>query len=155
MRLLPLTCVLAVLGTVTSGCVSKPKVALQGVQLSRLGRSSGAMVVTLKVTNPNSFALHSERMDYALELQNIEGADEGKWTELVSGSYDAPFSIGPEQSATLEVPVDFDYSRLGGAAVALLFAGKLDYRARGTVLLRTPVGTHALPFKKQGTLGRK
>ncbi len=155
MRLLSLICVLAVLGTVTSGCVSKPKVALQGVALTRVGRGGGSLLVTLEVTNPNSFALHSEGMQYALELQNIEGGSEGKWTELVTGTYDAPFSIGPEQSATLEVPVDFDYSRLGGAAVAMLFAGRLDYRARGTVMVRTPVGTHALPFKKQGALGRK
>ncbi|HZI10590.1 MAG TPA: LEA type 2 family protein [Myxococcus sp.] len=155
MRLLSLTCVLVILGAVTSGCVSKPKVALRTVELTRVGRGGGSLLVTLEVTNPNSFALHSEGMQYALELQNIEGGSEGKWTELVTGSYDAPFSIGPEQSATLEVPVDFDYSRLGGAAVAMLFAGKLDYRARGTVMVRTPVGTHALPFKKQGTLGRK
>jgi hypothetical protein len=51
--------------------------------------------------------------------------------------------------------VDFDYSRLGSSALALLRSKGLDYRARGTVMLRTPLGTRAVPFKKQGTLGRK
>ena len=155
MRVFPLILVLTVLGLGTSGCVRRPEVALQAVEVSRLGLSGGSLLVTLEVTNPNSFALDSEQLTYALELEGVGQDGEEQWIEFVTGTYDAPFSVAAGQSATVQLPVDFDYSRLGSSALALLRSQGLDYRARGTVMLRTPLGTRAVPFKKQGTLGRK
>jgi LEA14-like dessication related protein len=155
MRLLSLILVLMMLGVSASGCVRRPEVALQNVELSHLGPGGGSLLVTLEVTNPNSFALDSERMTYALELEGLGEDGEEQWLEFVSGTYDAPFSVPAGQSATVQLPVDFDYTRLGSSALALLRSGGVDYRARGTVLLHTPLGTRSVPFKKQGTLGSK
>lgn len=155
MRLYPFFVVLMLIGASTAGCVRRPEVALQAVEVSRLGLSGGSLLVTLEVTNPNSFALDSEQMTYALELEGVGQDGEEQWIEFVTGTYDAPFSVAAGQSATVQLPVDFDYSRLGSSALALLRSQGLDYRARGTVMLRTPLGTRAVPFKKQGTLGRK
>jgi LEA14-like dessication related protein len=155
MRLLPVLCVLMLLGAGSSGCVRKPQVALRNVQLTQLGLLGGSLLVTLEVTNPNSFTLNADTLTYALELEGTEMEGEDGWVELASGTYPEPVSIPPGQSVTIQVPVDFDYSRLGSSGLALLRTGGLDYRAGGTVLLHTPLGTHSVPFKKQGVLGRK
>ncbi len=118
MRLLPFSLVLLMLGVSAPGCVRRPEVALQNVELSHLGPGGGSLLVTLEVTNPNSFALDSERMTYALELEGIGEDGHEQWLEFVSGTYDARFSVPAGQSATVQLPVDFDYSRLGPGRVS-------------------------------------
>lgn len=155
MRLLFLCLALALLGGNTVGCVHRPQVALQNVELFRLSHRGGTLLLTLEVHNPNAFALDAERMNYVLELEDSGGRGDEHWVEFASGSYDAPFSVAAGRSETLQLPVDFDYSQLGSVTGSLLLTQKVDYRARGTVLLHTPLGTHEVPIKKQGTLGRK
>jgi LEA14-like dessication related protein len=155
MRLPSLLCVLVLLAAGTSGCVRKPQVALRNVQLQELGALGGSVLVTLEVSNPNSFTLTGEQLTYALELEGTEADGEDGWVQLATGRYDAPISVPPGESVLIDVPVAFDYSRLGISALSLLRTGGLDYRARGTVLLHTPLGARSVPFKKQGVLGKK
>lgn len=155
MRLPLLALALALLGMNTVGCVRRPEVALQDVELSSLRAHGGTLLFTLEVHNPNTFTLDAERMRYVLELEDSRGRGDEHWVELASGTYDAPFSVPAGKSETLQLPVDFDYSQLGNVAVTFLLTQKLDYRARGSVLVHTPLGLHEVPIKKEGTFGRK
>jgi hypothetical protein len=46
--------------------------------------------------------------------------------------------------------VEFTYTGLGGAATSLLRAGTFNYRATGTVDVRTPLGSYDIPFRRGG-----
>ena len=52
----------------------------------------------------------------------------------------------------IRIPIDFSYSDLGSAARQLLRSGRFDYRATGSVDVRTSFGARTVPFRKTGTV---
>ena len=153
---LPIAAVLALvlaLGACTSRLYRQPEVTLKSVELGGLGLRGGTLLVNLGVVNPNSFALNAERLDYSLVIADAgAGSDSTAWLDFATGSYDRAFSVGARDSATVQIPVEFSYAGLGRAGARLLNTGTFDFRARGTVDVRTPVGKYAVPFQKRGTV---
>jgi LEA14-like dessication related protein len=132
--------------------VQEPEVTLDSVRLAGLGLRGGTLLVTLEVTNPNRFTLQASQVSYELEIARPESRPDGGWLHLASGTHAENFSVGPGQTATAEVPVEFTYTDLGTAAATILRAGSFNYRASGSVDVRTPIGTHAVPFTQRGTV---
>jgi LEA14-like dessication related protein len=147
---------LAVLALTAASCthVRQPEVTLEGVQIGSLGLTGGTLMVNVRVDNPNPFTLRAHRVNYALSLR--EPSEEGgqpAWVDLASGWFeDDDFEIRPRQSRTFRVPVDFTYAAAGGAARSVLRTGRVDYRASGTVLVRTPAGYRELPYRHTGSV---
>ena len=129
----------------------QPKVNLEGVQLGSLGLRGGTLLVSVRVENPNGFALNAERLRYDLALRDPDVAGDTAWIDFASGTYDQEFSVGAGRTETVQIPVEFSYAGLGGAASSLLRNGTFHYRARGEVDVDTPIGTRAVPFTKRGT----
>lgn len=145
-------CSLALLVVVTAcGSVfEQPQVNLRSVQLGGLGLRGGTLLVNLEITNPNSFTLSANQLEYQLAIANTEVTNDTTWMDLATGLYAEPFSVGGGATENVQIPVEFTYSSLSGAATSVLRAGTFSYRATGTVEVRTPLGTRAVPFRKGG-----
>ncbi|HUE96373.1 MAG TPA: LEA type 2 family protein, partial [Longimicrobiaceae bacterium] len=128
----------------------QPQVILHNVELAGLGLRGGTLLVNLEVSNPNRFALNANQLQYQLAIANTESSQDTVWLDLASGTYAEPFSVGPGRTEQVQVPVEFSYTDLGGAASSVLRAGTFNYRATGTVDVRTPVGTYEVPFRRGG-----
>ena len=129
----------------------QPTVTLEGVQLGGLGLRGGTLLVNVRVDNPNGFALNAERLRYDLALRDTGQEGDTAWIDFASGTFDQEFSVGARAAETVQIPVEFTYSGLGGAASSILRNGTFHYRATGEVDVDTPVGTRAVPFRKRGT----
>lgn len=136
----------------TSSLFSEPEVTLEGVQIGGLGLRGGTLLVDLRVVNPNRFALNADKLAYELALSDPESSGDTTWVDLAAGTYDQPFSVAARDSARVQIPVEFNYSGLGAAAGSMLTRGTFNYRASGTVDVRTPLGRHDVPFRKRGTV---
>lgn len=133
--------------------VRQPKVTLENVQVGGLGLRGGTLLVNLRIENPNTFSLNANQMRYDLAIRDPEStAADTAWIDFAHGTYDEPFSVGRHDTRTVQIPVEFSYSGLGSASSALLRNGTFTYRARGTVDVKTPLGTQAVPFTKRGTV---
>ena len=143
------------LAVIATGCASavfnQPEVTLENVQVGGLGLQGGTLLVSLQVINPNRFALNAEQLTYQLALRDPEAQTDTTWIDFAAGTYDQRFTVGGRDTAVVQIPVDFNYSGLGAAAGSLLRAGTFTYRASGTVDVRTPIGSHEVPFQKRGT----
>lgn len=149
------TAMLAIL--LTAACAGsmfrQPVVTLENVQVGGLGLRGGTLLVNIQVVNPNSFSLNANELRYELALRDPgEAVGDTTWIDFAAGTYDQPFSVAGNDSATVQIPVEFSYSGLGAAAGSLMRAGTFTYRATGTVDVRTPLGTHAVPFRKRGVV---
>lgn len=140
---------------VLSGCAGsfqQPVVNLQGVEIGGLGLRGGTLVVNLQIFNPNRFALSANQLSYDLQIGGSDVPGDTTWTQFASGTYAEPFSVPAGDSASVAIPVEFSYTGLGSAANSLLRSGTFDYRATGTVDVRTPLGSREVPFRRQGTV---
>src|SRR5690606_8307991 len=118
----------------------EPQVTLRTVQLAGLGLRGGTLMVNLEITNPNRFDLNAQELAYQLAIADTETANDTTWLDLATGVYGEPFSVGAGRTEIVELPIEFTYSGLGGAAASILRAGTFSYRATGTVNVSTPVG---------------
>jgi LEA14-like dessication related protein len=143
--------VLVMLAACGSFGFRQPRVTLDGVQLGGLGLRGGTLLVSLRVENPNGFALNAERLRYDLALRDPDAAGDTAWIDFATGTFDREFTVGAGATETVQIPVEFSYAGLGGAASSILRNGTFHYRANGEVDVDTPIGTRAVPFKKRGT----
>lgn len=134
------------------GVFQQPRVTLQDVQLAGLGLRGGTLLVNVEVMNPNRFSLNANQLHYRLAIAESASGRDTVWAELASGTYDEPFSVGAGDTDTVQIPIEFTYAGLGGAASSLLRVGTFDYRATGTVDVRTPLGSYDVPFRRSGTV---
>ena len=130
----------------------EPEITLESVQIGGLGLSGGTLVVDLQVVNPNRFALSSNKLNYELDLREEEAGSDTSWVDFANGAYEQPFTVKGGETGHVQIPVSFSYSGLGAAAGSMLRRGTFTYRASGTADVRTPLGTHQVPFRKTGTV---
>ena len=152
MRRTTLAAVLA-LTTLASACTGfkKPTIELEGISLGSVGLSGGTLLVNLRVENPNGFALNAERLRYDLALRDPDAGGDSAWIDFATGTFDREFTVGARATETVQIPVEFSYAGLGGAASSILRNGTFHYRANGEVDVDTPIGTRSVPFTKRGT----
>lgn len=148
--LLPLLAVLA--GGCGSSVFQQPEVVLEGVQIGGLGLRGGTLMVHLEIVNPNRFALNANQLRYELALRDPEEDNDTTWVPFATGTYDVPFSVAARDTARVAIPIEFSYSGIGSAANSLLRSGTFSYRANGVVDVRTPLGSHGVPFNRRGTV---
>lgn len=130
----------------------QPQVDLEGVQIGGLGLRGGTLIVNLRVQNPNRFTLNANELRYELALRRPGDAADTTWVDFASGVHSEPFSVAAGATEVVQVPVEFSYAGLGGAASSILRSGTFAYQARGEVDVRTPIGTYDIPFRKRGTV---
>jgi LEA14-like dessication related protein len=140
----------------TSACggsvFNQPEVTLQSVQVGGLGIRGGTLLVSVQVINPNRFSLSADELNYQLAVNDPDQPSDTTWIDFANGTYGEGFSVGARDTAVVQIPVEFSYAALGAAAGSIARAGTFTYRATGTVDVRTPLGTHQVPFRKRGTV---
>jgi LEA14-like dessication related protein len=138
--------------TACSGTVQRPEIELEGVTLGSVGLSGGTLIANVRVHNPNRFNVRADNLKYQLFLRrNAAGPADSTWTRFAEGTYPDTLNVRAGQTRTFGIPISFSFGQLAGAGRSLLDYGRVDYRAQGTVDVRTPVGTREVPFRKTGT----
>jgi LEA14-like dessication related protein len=137
-----------------SGTVRQPEIDLEGVSLGSLGLGGGTVNVNVRVHNPNRFSIRADDLKYRLFLRRPAdqqaAAGDSAWIPFADGTYGDTISVRGGETRTFAIPVEFTFGALRGAAGSLLQTGRVQYRAEGTVDVRTPIGRREVPFRKTG-----
>lgn len=135
-----------------SGAVTRPEIDLEGVSVGSLGISGGTLIANVRVHNPNRFSIRADDLNYRLFLREPgEQPGDTTWIPFADGTYGDTLSVRGRETRTFRIPVEFSYAGLRGAAGNLLRTGRVQYRAEGTVDVKTPIGTREVPFRKTGS----
>lgn len=100
--------------------------------------------------NPNVFTLNTESVSYQVAVREAGAAEDKPWRELGGGIFQEAFSIGPKETRSVQIPVDFSYLAVGSASVDLLRSKALEYRVTGNISTLTPLGRREIPFERKG-----
>jgi LEA14-like dessication related protein len=132
-----------------SSALRQPEVRLEGLRVGSVGLRGGTLVAQVYISNPNSFALEARSLTYDMQVPDPSNANE--WLSVAKGTVDEPVRVRSNSSTVIEVPIQFRYDDLGGAARTILDTGTLAYRVRGDVRLSEPVG-RTVPYTRTGTV---
>jgi LEA14-like dessication related protein len=141
---------LVALSACTAG-FRQPRVELEGLQLAGVGLGGGTVLVNVRIQNPNPVGFRTDDLEYRLFIRNAAAQGDSAWIPFADGTYTEQFSIGANDTRTVQIPVAFTFAQLGGAAGQLLRQGSVQYRAEGKVNVRTSLGGREVPFRKTGT----
>ena len=128
----------------------EPQVTIRDVQLAGLGFTGGTLVFQVEVMNPNSFTLNASQLEYELSIADARTAGDTTWVDIAQGVFTDDIAVGGGATEVFQVPIEFTYQGLGGAAGSLLRSGSFTYRATGNVDVRTPLGSRQVPFRRGG-----
>jgi LEA14-like dessication related protein len=139
----------AVVATAAAGaCASlgrrvfeEPVVTFREVKINGIGLTGGDLDVVLSVYNPNGFDLKATRLTYELLVDS---------TALGTGAINELFTVQENDSTTVRLPINFQFSGLGAAGRQLLSTGAVNYRVRGDVTVDTPLGNFTRPYDRTG-----
>lgn len=144
--------VTAVLVTALAGCVGKvrpPQVNLANVRVGGIGLRGGTILAVLEIKNPNGFTIETDSITYDLEATAPNGT--GSWSRVTQGTYAQRITVKDGGKTEVEVPIEFNYSGLGGALRGIMDKGTFNYRVHGSVFVREPL-KRTIPFTKSGNL---
>ena len=148
-RLYRLGVFLAVVALGLAGCsrlamlaFQKPEITFRGVEVYSFGLGGASLDVLVDVYNPNSFGFAVERLTYDLEVED---------TPWGSGETESSLAVPARDTATLRLPIEVDWSRLGGVGREVLQAGKVRYGVSGRVTIRSDRGRQfEVPYDRTG-----
>ena len=147
-RLYRLGVILALIALGSAACsrlrmlaFQKPEITFRGVEVYSFGLGGASLDVLVDVYNPNSFGFAVERLTYDLEVED---------TPWGSGETESSLAVPPRDTATLRLPIEVDWSRLGGVGREVLQAGKVRYGVTGRVTIRSDRGNFEVPYDRTG-----
>jgi LEA14-like dessication related protein len=122
------------------GVAEPPKVSVYSVRMANMSLTEGNLLVALRVTNPNSYALPLNGLDYKLSLNGINIAD---------GEKVKNFTIDANQDRIIEIPVKFSLLTLLRTIPGIVKTGRFTYDLSGNA--HFPIIN--LPFQRTGQVG--
>lgn len=131
-----------------AGCapdIEEPTVEIVGVRGGSIGLDGGELLLSVRVDNPNEFAIEASRLDYDLDIRRDDG-----WFDLAEGVLEEGLVVAGYGTTSVEIPVSF---RLGDAirvGADLLGGGTPTFRVSGRVDLQRPV-RRRLPYRQEVT----
>lgn len=120
---------------------SRPVVALRDVKMDGVGVVGGSVLIVMRIYNPNDYGLEQPRVTYHLYVDD---------SKLTDGMYDADITIGPRDSAFVEVPAAVSYAKAGLAGRRLVNMGTINWRVVGNIYSDTPYGRLGAPYDRVG-----
>jgi LEA14-like dessication related protein len=127
----------------------QPIVTLDTIGLESIGLRGGRLVAHVHIENPNGYDLRSEGLRYMIEVADAGAGDDPTWRQLASGEFDDEIRVPADGSATVEIPIEFDFGDVGSLVRPMLDRGVLDYRVSGTVDVEDPI-TRTVPYRHSG-----
>jgi len=122
------------------GVAEPPTVSVYGVKIANMSLSEGNLLVALRITNPNSYALPLNGLDYKLSLNGVSIAD---------GEKTKNFTIDAKQDRIIEIPVKFSLLTLLRTIPGIVKTGQFTYDLSGNA--HFPIIN--LPFQRTGKVG--
>ena len=145
MRLVLRRILLASASILATSCASlhpePPTVDFRGVALKDIALSGATIDVVLMVRNPNAFGIDIRRLAYSLYADS---------TLVGTGLPLERLQVPAHDSASVRLPVSFDYQSVGMVIVQLVTMGEVNYRVKGDVTVGTPIGDINRPFDATG-----
>lgn len=135
--------VVAVAGGCLSTVFEKPELEFRGIRIGAIGLGGASIDVVVDVYNPNSYRLGLDRFTYDLTIENVR---------FGAGEIEAPVSVDGRSTATVRLPLDLDWSRLGDAGSRVLDRGSVEYGVSGELTIATGFGRRRIPYAKSGRL---
>lgn len=129
-----------------SGCaavpnvIAPPSISVQDVSLQNLSLTQGVALVGLQVTNPNTFPIPLEGIQYNLRLNG---------TQVASGDQRQSMYLQPNRPTPVQIPVQLQLATLMQLAPVLWQNRAAQYQLDGAV--RLPF--ISVPFQRQGAIG--
>ena len=145
--------VMVLFAAMLAGCASvvrQPEIRLVGVSVGGLGLRGGTVVAEIEITNPNSFDIETRSISYDLKLTQTD-TSKGEWMDFAKGEYTKTFKVRENDTATLEIPIEFSYSSMGGAMRSIMDRGTFNYSVEGRVRLREPL-SREIPYRHRGNV---
>ena len=137
--------ILIVAAIFTQGCsnfvksrkgIEKCDFEIQSAKLGRLTLKGVNLKLKINITNPNNLKVIVDRFDYEVFAN-------GKF--LAAGSNKDKFEIASNETYLLKTNVFLGYNNLGGFVKQLVKKDKVKYEVKGTVYIKTPLGTINYP----------
>jgi len=142
---------IALMAASCSKVIRQPEINLTGVKLGGIGLRGGTLVAQLQVRNPNSFDIETRQITYDLKIAAPDSTNTPQWLDFASGTFTEPIKIEDGGTTTVEVPIEFSFSTVGGALRSILDRGTFNYRVEGTVALREPL-SRTVPYRHTGNV---
>ncbi len=122
----------------------RPKVHLADVAVTRVRLTNVDLLVTVRVDNPNGFALKFSRLRYQLTAAEAD---------LARGVYDEPLSIPAEGQSLIKLPLTVDAkAALKLAQDLLTSSGEVFAVMKATADFGTPFGDMEVNFEDKHPL---
>lgn len=93
-----------------------PKVEMEDFDMEKFRLSKSEILIRLKLTNPNAFAVEFQNPSYVFDLGKQEG--------LAKGSVKGITKVKPKSTEIYEIPVEVDMGKTMKTAGQLIFKGK-------------------------------
>ena len=134
-------------GAALAGCAGigdafkEPEFRLDRAIVRGVGLTGGSLDLVVDVYNPNHFDLRGVKLQVGFD---VEGSHLG---DIL---YDDEYRVEQGDTTTVTLPLQFNWSGVGGAVRAALGYGDLPYTMKGQATLDTPVGRRVVPFTREG-----
>lgn len=140
--LAPLALLLAGCEWFTRKAFQRPTVEFRGARLRNSGLGGGVVDVQLMLRNPNAYPLTVAGATYRVYA--------GDSVEVGQGMMRDTLAVPPEDSALVQLPLNFTWRSLLAASRQARVDGTIEYRVSGEVVGVTPVGDYTFPVNTRG-----
>ncbi len=143
--------ILLLVSVLASACttVRRPEIELTGVRLGGVGLRGATLVAELQIDNRNDFDIETDSIMYRLFANT--SAEGTQWEPVLQRTFTQRIVVPEEEVTLVEIPIEFNYSEVSGAARTILQRGILNYRIEGQAFVRQPM-RRAIPFKHTGSV---
>lgn len=124
-----------------AGVFEKPDLQFRGLRVNSIGFDGASLDILVDVYNPNSYRLALQRFSYDLAIENVN------WG---LGSTNSPLAVDARNTATLRLPLEVSWSRLGDVGRQALSTGSVNYGVSGEITVGTSLGNVQVPYTKSG-----
>ena len=142
---------IAVLAALAAGCASvkRPEIELAGIRVGGIGLRGATLIAELDINNPNDFTIETDSIAYQLFANTASSGDD--WKPVLQRTYAQRIVIPEDERTRVEIPIEFNYSEMSGAARSIMERGTFNYRIQGNAYVREPL-KRTIPFTKSGNV---
>jgi LEA14-like dessication related protein len=143
------TATLVIMTAASCGSVRRPEIELAGIRVAGIGLRGASLIADLDINNQNDFDIETDSITYQLFANT--SADGSTWQPVMRRTYAHRIVIPEDRITRVEIPIEFNYSDMSGAARAILDRGAFNYRIEGNAFVREPM-RRMIPFAKTGNV---